>query len=208
MARPRTNAASNVATAEESSVATDIVADENVDVETEDAAVVEDTATKKVASEKPSAKKEKVAELSNDDEIEVVSLIPNVSYKDSHTYDIYTWEEVGHVEFMTFETLTNMWRNSKGYFKNMWLKPEDDRVIKKFGLTGMYEKYDFLMDKSNYTRDNIDKICESIASTPNGLKLAVCNKIKSLVVSGELSDISVIRSIEKYLKIDLIALVG
>lgn len=207
MARPRTNSASDAAIVEESSVAADIVADENMDVETEEN-VAEKPVTKKATMEKPVVEKKKVAELSNSDEIEVVSLIPNVSYKDSHTYDIYTWEEVGHVEFMTFETLTNMWRNSKGYFKNMWLKPEDERVIKKFGLTGMYSKYDFLMDKSNYTRDNIDEICKSIASTPNGLKLAVCNKIKSLVVSGELSDISVIRSIEKQLKIDLISLIG
>lgn len=207
MARPRTNSASNAAIVEESSMAADIVADENMDVETEEE-VVESPVVKKTPTEKPVSKKERIAELSNDDEIEVVSLIPNVSYKDSHTYDIYTWEEVGHVEFMTFETLTNMWRNSKGYFKNMWLKPEDDRVIKKFGLAGMYNKYDFLMDKSNYTRDNIDEICESIASTPNGLKLAVCNKIKSLVVSGELSDISVIKSIEKHLNIDLVSLIG
>ena len=76
----------------------------------------------------------KVEPLNDSDEIEVVSLIPNVSYKDSKTLDIYKWEEIGHVEYMTFETLKNMWRNNKGYFKNMWLKPNDDRVVNKFGL--------------------------------------------------------------------------
>ena len=92
----------------------------------------------------------KVEPLEDSDEIEVVSLIPNVSYKDSKTLDIYKWEEIGHVEYMTFETLKNMWRNNKGYFKNMWLKPNDDRVIKKFGLTKTFEKYEYLMDSSNY----------------------------------------------------------
>lgn len=144
-----------------------------------------------------------VKPLNDTDEIEVVSLIPNVSYKDSHTGDFYEWDEVGHSEFMTFETLKNMWKNSRGYFRNMWLKPIDDRVINKFGLTSIFEKYEFLMDEFNYTRKNIPKICDSISSTPNGLKFAICNKIKNLVVSGKITDISVIRSLEKHLNLDL-----
>lgn len=155
-----------------------------------------------------SAAKDKPSKIENDEVVEVASMIPNVSYKDSHTGDIYKWEEVGHVEDMTFEVLQNMWRSSKSYFKNMWLKPCDDRVIKKFGLESMYGKYDFLMDKSNYTKDNIETICDSIVSTPGSLKLSLCNKVKSMVASGDVSDISVIRAMEKKLKIDLISLVG
>jgi hypothetical protein len=104
---------------------------------------------------------------------------------------------------MTYETLKNMWRNSKGYFKNMWLKPLDDRVINKFGLTSTFEKYEFLMDKVNYTRPNIDKICENITATPIGLKYSICNKIRSMVVNGEITDIAVIKALEKHLNLDL-----
>lgn len=142
--------------------------------------------------------------LLDSDEIEVVSLIPNVSYKDSKTLDMYQWEEVGHKEPMTFETLKNMWRNNKGYFKNMWLKPEDDRVINKFGLTKTFEKYEYLMDGSNYTKKNINDICSAISNTPNGLKISLCGKVKNMVIDGEISDVSVIRALEKHLKIDLI----
>lgn len=155
--------------------------------------------------EKKIIKKEtKVESLADSDEIEVVSLIPNVSYKDSKTLDMYEWDEVGHVEPMTFETLKNMWRNNKGYFKNMWLKPNDDRVINKFGLTKTFEKYEFLMDASNYTRNNINAICDAISKTPNGLKFAICDKVKSLVITGEVTDVSVIKALENRLKIDLI----
>lgn len=142
--------------------------------------------------------------LEDFDEIEVVSLIPNVSYKDSKTNDMYEWDKAGHVEFMTFDTLKNMWRNNKGYFRNMWLKPNDDRVINKFGLTKTFEKYEFLMDKSNYTKKNINVLCDAISGTPNGLKIAICNKIKDLVINGEVSDVSVIRALERCLKIELI----
>ena len=88
----------------------------------------------------------KVEPLENDDEIDVISLVPNVSYKDSKTNDFYEWDEVGHVEPMTYETLKNMWRNHKGYFRNMKLKPMDERVISKFGLKSVFEKYEFLRE--------------------------------------------------------------
>lgn len=147
----------------------------------------------------------KVEPLKDSDEIEVISLIPNVSYKDSHTNDYYEWEKVGHKELMTFETLRNLWRNHKSYFRNMWLKPCDDRVISKFGLESLYKKHEFLMDKSSYTRTNINKVCEEISGTPNGMKFAICNRVKSLVIAGEITDIAVIRALEKHLNLELIS---
>ena len=173
----------------------DIVTENNI-IDT-----VEETNEKTTKTIKKSVK---VESLEDYDEIEVVSLISNVSYKDSKTLDMYEWHEAGHSEYMTFDTLKNLWRNNKGYFKNLWLKPNDDRVINKFGLTKTYEKYEYLMDGSNYTKANIKAICEAINETPNGLKFAICNKVKSLVVGGELTDVFVIKELEKRLQIDLI----
>ena len=146
----------------------------------------------------------KAEPLKDTDEIEIESLVANVSYKDSKTGDMYEWDEVGHVEPMTFDTLKNMWRSHKGYFRNMWLKPNDARVINQFGLTKTFEKYEFLMEATNYTKDNIKDICEAISNTPNGLKFAICDKVKYLVINGEVRDVSVIKELEKRLRIDLI----
>lgn len=154
---------------------------------------------------KTTKKSIKAQPLEDSDEIEVISLVPNVSYKDSKTLDMYEWHEAGHSEYMTFDTLKNMWRNNKGYFKNLWLKPMDDRVINKFALTKTFEKYEYLMDGSNYTKKNIKAICDAIKETPNGLKFAICNKVKNLVIDGEVTDIFVIKELEKRLQIDLIA---
>ena len=96
---------------------------ENID----DINTVEEMDEKETKTKKKSVN---VEPLLDSDEIEVISLVSNVTYKDSKTLDTYEWREVGHVEYMTFETLKNMWRNNKGYFKNLWLKPNDDRVIK------------------------------------------------------------------------------
>ena len=166
---------------------------------------VENTVENMNEEEKNVMKKAVKAEpLRDTDEIEVESLVANVSYKDSKTGDMYEWDEIGHIEPMTFDTLKNMWRSYKGYFKNMWLKPNDARVINQFGLTKTFEKYEYLMDASNYTKKNIKSICDAITDTPNGLKFAVCDKIKSMVIVGEISDVSVIKELEKRLKIDLI----
>lgn len=155
--------------------------------------------------EKKSTKKAiKTEPLKDTDEIEVESLVANVSYKDSRTGDMYEWDVAGHTELMTFDTLKNMWRSHKGYFRNMWLKPNDPRVINQFGFAKTFAKYEYLMDASNYTKKNIKSICEAIAETPNGLKFAICDKVKSMVIDGEVSDVTVIRELEKRLHIDLI----
>lgn len=146
--------------------------------------------------------------LDKDDVIEVISLIPNISYKDKKYGDIYRWENAGDVVEMTFDVINYMHQNHKTYFKSMWIKPLDSRVIKKFGLEATYRDYDFLMDASNYTRKNVKEICDSIRKTPQSLKFAICNKIKSFVSAGEVSDIHVLREIEKSLNIDLIPLIG
>ena len=156
-------------------------------------------------NKKDTKKSINVEPLEDSDEIKVISLVPNVSYKDSKTLDMYEWHDIGHVEYMTFDTLKNMWRNNKGYFKNLWLKPMDNRVINSFGLTKTFEKYEYLMDGSNYTRKNIDTICDAIKDTPNGLKIAICDKIKSLVISGDVADVHVIKELEKRFGIDLVS---
>lgn len=137
--------------------------------------------------------------LEDSEEIQIISLIPHVSYLDKRTQDMYEWEEVGHIEYMTVETLKDMWRNNKGYFRNLWLKPMDERVLVKFGLVKIFESYEFLMDESSYTKDNIDKLTSAIAKAPIGMKFAIVNKIKQLVSDGTISDVSVIKALGRKL---------
>lgn len=148
-----------------------------------------------------------VKELDDKEEIEVVALIPNVSYYDKATGDRYEWENAGDVEYMTVEAIQRMRRNSRGYFEDMCVKPNDERVIKKFGMERYYEQHDYLMDASNYTKDNITNVLDKFSSLrSNSLKSSIVNKIKDMIANGELSDAVVIRAIEKRLDIDLISL--
>lgn len=144
--------------------------------------------------------------LKDTDEIEVISLIPHVGYRDFATSDYYEWENVGDVEYMTLDALTRMRRNFRSYFDDMCLKPNDARVIKKFGLERFYKQYDAFMDASSYTRENISDTLDKIHSIrSNSMKASIVNKIKAMVSSGEISDVNVIRTIEKRFDLDLIA---
>lgn len=174
---------------------------------TENVAVVDDSITATSAADTDKAKNVNAAKLLDADEIEVISLIPNVSYYDKVTGDRYEWENTGDVEYMTVDAIQRMRRNARGYFEDMCLKPNDERVIDKFSMKRYYEKHDYLMDVSNYTRDNItDVLDEFSALRSNSLKSSIVNKIKDMVSNGELSDVMVIRTIEKRLDIDLTSL--
>lgn len=174
---------------------------------TENVAVADDAVTATSSADTDKAKNVNAAKLLDTDEIEVVSLIPNVSYYDKATGDRYEWENTGDVEYMTVDAIQRMRRNARGYFEDMCLKPNDERVIDKFSMKRYYEKHDYLMDVSNYTRDNItDVLDEFSALRSNSLKSSIVNKIKDMVSNGKLSDVMVIRTIEKRLDIDLTSL--
>lgn len=190
----------DAATVDDSTVAAVNSVEENMNDETATAV------TKRTSRRKNTRQSADVEDtLSDSDMIEVESLIPNVVYEDSRTGNYYEWSEIGHCEDMTFDEVKNMHRKHKTYFNDMWLKPLDERVIKKLGLFRTYDKYDFLVDESNYTNDNIDEVLNGISSAPASLKIAIVNRIKDMVADGTVSDIKVVRKLEKRLDIDLIS---
>lgn len=199
----KTERAADSATAEESAVAVDNAASKNMDKE-----IKEEEKTTRGRGAKHRQEEKAEEPLNDSDEIEVVSLIPNVSYLDTNTSDFYEWEKVGDVEIMTFESIKGMWRKYKSYFKDMWLKPNDQRVVKKLGLGRTYEKYEYLLDGKNYTEENIDKLIDAILSCQKELKISIVNKIKNLVAGGEITNINVIKALGEHLDIDLVSFAG
>ena len=150
--------------------------------------------------------KDTVAEISKDVVVE----------KDEKEKEVKTNKKVNKeplkddddIEVMTFEALKNMWKNSRGYFKKLWLRPLDERVVAKFnGLSKLYENFDELMDINSYTRDNISSIAQRILDMPNGTSNSVITLIIDSVDSGKLNDIKVLKELEKTLGLDLISLI-
>lgn len=177
----------------------------------------EDTTAKAATTpvEKETVKEEKLAtkpvnikqaEIADEDEIDIVALDSNVTYWDKATDETYEWHEVGDIVSLPFGTIKNMWRNHKDYFRNFLLKPLDERVIVKLGLTKTYEKYGFLNDGEQYTRENVDSIIATIKGTTNGFQSALCNNIKNMIIDGKITDLYVVRTLGKYFNVDFITL--
>lgn len=181
------------------------ITQEEVTVEQTITSPVEETELEKekTTEEKETANK---PELTDNEEIEVVSLVANVSYWDKTTDETYKWVEVGEVVSMPFSVIKNMWRNHKNYLRNFCLKPLDERVIEKLGLGKTYEKYEFLTDSTQYTKANLNKILNTIDSSNNAFKSAICNNIKSMITDGEITDVSVIMTLGKKFDVDFISL--
>lgn len=183
----------------------------NTTVTNKEAVVEKTTAApvEEIVEEKPvkvATKPEKV-KIEDDEEIDVQSFDSNVTYWDKATDETYFWEQVGEIISMPYSVIKNMWRNHKTYFRNFLLKPLDDRVVKELGLTKVYEKYDFLMEGSQYTKDNINTIINTINGGTNGFKSAIFNNIKNMIVGGDITDIYVIKQLGNAFDIDFIALV-
>lgn len=143
--------------------------------------------------------------ITDQDEINVIAMVGHVSYKDKNTGDWYEWENAGDKHQMTFEMIKRMHRECPRYFREMALKPDDERVIEKLGLKNMYTKNDYLFDAKSYTRANIGKICKDIGGLTIGVKYKLVESLQNMVINGKLSDIKVIREIEKRLDIDLLS---
>ena len=160
----------------------------------------------KTVNKKAKVAKSKKPELKDDEEINVVSLVANVSYWDKSTDETYKWVEIGEVIPMTFAVIKNMWRNYKNYFRNFYLKPLDERVVDKLVLKKTYEKFEFLTDGSQYTKANLDKILSAIDGSNNAFKSAICNNIKSMINDGEITNVSIIMALGKKFDVDFISL--
>lgn len=118
---------------------------------------------------------------------------------------MYIWESVGHIEYMAFSVLKDMWRSHKGYFRNLVLKPLDERVVSHFSLQNLYDSYDYLMDSKNYTRDKIADVCNKILDTPSGLRNTIYGNIRAMVDDGKMTDINIIKYIDNTLGMELLS---
>lgn len=195
----------NVSKAKEQTTTTSATVDEKDTVAEISNNVVVDKVEKK---DEAKTKRVKVEPLNDSDDIEVQSMIPNVSYLDTKNQDFYEWKNVGDIETMSYETLKNMWKNNRGYFKKLWIRPLDKRVIDKFnGLSKLYTEYDELMDVNTYNRDNVQSIIKRILDMPHGTQHSVITLILDSVNNGKLTDVKVLRELEKSLGLDLISLI-
>lgn len=141
------------------------------------------------------------------DVIVVKSLVPNVYYTCSKTLDSFSWADVGDTEEMTFAQLKVMKNKHGGYFMKKWLYPENDMARKKLGIDSIFavtfEKKDMRLLYGN----DVAAVKEKLHYIPVEEKAAYIKRVQTDVKQGKITNVKIIRLLEKELDISLMDLV-
>ena len=145
--------------------------------------------------------------IRDNDIVVVKSLVPNVYYTCSKTMDSFTWADAGDTQEMTFAQLKLLKNKHGGYFTKKWLYPENKPARKKLGIEAIFAvKFEYKDMKLLYGND-VDAVKEKIAYIPSEEKSSYIDKIKNGVKQGKITNIKIIRLLEKEFDIELIDLV-
>lgn len=145
--------------------------------------------------------------IRDNDTVIVKSLVPNVYYTCSKTLDSFIWAEAGNTEPMTFAQLKVMKTKHPDYFKKKWLYPQNEAVLKKLGIDGIFAgKFDRKDMQLLYGND-VEAVKEKISFIPFSEKEDFVNKVKKAVKQGKIVNIKIIRLLEKELEIELMDLI-
>lgn len=190
---------------------TDIVADEPVaDVQTENIKSTEsvlDTITKaidEVAETKEEV--EAVEELPNDTVIRVRSITFGTTiYKSPITGSEFIWNKMGDVQDMTIGELRTMNNSYSDFLNKPMLILLDDRAIRQFRLSKLYESVSSIYDlKTLFTKDisTIEGVITKALEA--NMRDMLISRVRMMYKNGSLKDINVIRLLEDKLQFDIL----
>ena len=145
--------------------------------------------------------------LNDDTKIQVQSLVPVVCYSCPVTFETFSWMEVGDTQEMTFKQLRIMSVKHPRYFSERWLKPLNDEVLEKLKLKRFFE--------SNLSRGDLKLLCgndagaveEMLTSLNPDAKSELAKKAVKAAKDGWISNVKIIRLIEKHLGVEIMELI-
>lgn len=169
---------------------------------TEEATGVEETVT----AVEPTAAKKKIQAK----EVDLTQYVTvrngfhgRLVYKSQRTGEHFVWKNFGDEQEMELRELRNARNSEKKYFENNWFMFDEDWVVEFLGVKQLY-KHAISIDKF----DDIfslpaDKLREKITNLSNGQKKSVAYRAKELIASEVIDSISVVKTLEELLGIEL-----
>lgn len=145
-------------------------------------------------------------ELKNEDEIAVRSVtFGGLSWVSPRTNAHYRWNEIGAIEYIPFGELITMNNTARDFLFDPLVIVQDDRVVDYFRLNATYEKI-ACVDKLEemFNKGDLDEIGVALRSLVNtNMRDIAISKIRTLRQESKLTNIDVIRLIEKILCFDM-----
>lgn len=146
------------------------------------------------------------AKLTNEEEIAVRSVtFGGLTWVSPRTNAHYRWNEIGAIEYIPFGELITMNNTARAFLFDPLVYIQDGRVVEYFRLNATYEKIT-CVDKLEemFNKGDLDEIGVALRSLVNtNMRDIAISKIRTLRQESKLTNIDVIRLIEKVLCFDM-----
>ena len=127
-----------------------------------------------------------------------------LTYKSKTNNAIFRWNQIGAVEYMTVGQLNEMNNYKTDFLRKPLVILLDERAIKKFRLTPVYENVAKINNLTAIFNSDIDAISKVIDDALRvNMRDILISKVRQMYKNKKLKDIEVIRLLEQKLQFDL-----
>lgn len=128
-----------------------------------------------------------------------------LTYKSKSTNALFRWNQIGAVEYMTVAELNEMNNYKREYLNKPLVVLLDERAIKKFRLTQVYEN----VAKINNLKSVFNSDMSTIEATIDmalkvNMRDILISKVRGMIENKTLVDVSIIKLLERKLQHDLL----
>lgn len=127
-----------------------------------------------------------------------------LTYKSKSTNALFRWNQIGAVEYMTVAELNEMNNYKRDYLNKPLVVLLDERAIKKFRLTQVYENVAKINNLKSVFNSDIATIEDTIdMALKVNMRDILISKVRGMIENKTLVDVSVIKLLERKLQHDL-----
>lgn len=145
--------------------------------------------------------------LIDDTKITVQSLVPVVCYSCPVTFEYFSWLEIGDTQEMTYKQIRIMSVKHPRYFTEKWLKPLNDDVLEKLKLKKYFENNLSRGDLKLLFGNDVAAVEEMLTNLNPDAKSELATKAVKAAKDGRISNVKIIRMIEKHLGVEIMDLI-
>lgn len=149
---------------------------------------------------------EEIVELPTDTKIPVKSITyGGLTYKSKKNNAIFRWNQIGAIEYMTVGELNEMNNYDEAFLRQPLVILMDERAIKKFRLTSVYENVAKINNLTELFKSDIDTIKKTIDDALSvNMRDILISKVRQMYKKKKLVDVNVIRVLQDKLQFDFL----
>jgi hypothetical protein len=127
-----------------------------------------------------------------------------LTYKSRTTNAVFRWNQIGSIQPMTVAEINEMNNYKTDFLRRPLVVLMDERAIKKFRLTSVYENVAKINNLTAVFNSDLDKISKWLDDVLNvNMRDILISKVRQMYKNKKLVDINIIRLLEHKLKFDL-----